>query len=128
MLNFRKIRTFSFLILSIMITFGGVSCGKKIYPSGLEGNLHGQKGNFKREQQKRKFTAFKARVKHNWDERKADRPIAKQKKLADKELEKFKKRHLNQQHPDVQARMKENFRNTKRSYASKKCFLGNLVF
>jgi hypothetical protein len=128
MLEYRKIRTFCFLVLFILITFGGGSCGKKMYPSGLEVDLLGYNKKSTREQWKRKQIAHRTDRRQDKSIRKGKKLILKEKKLKDKELKVFKEEHFNRQHPDVQARMKQNFRDTKRNYASRKSFKDKFAF
>lgn len=124
----RKFR-FSFFFLSlILINFGGVSCAKKIYPSGLEGNLMGSQAGFKREQTRRERVARRAKRKTLKLERKAKRPQVKREAEAKRVEKKMIRRHKENQHPDVQARMKQNERETRRNYASQKSLKEKLMF
>jgi hypothetical protein len=125
---FQKIRYLLFFLSVILISFGGGSCSKKVFPSGLEGNLMGYHGNFKREQKKRERVARRANRKTKRLERKANKPQLKRKKQADKIQKKLVKRHKSKQPPEVQARMKQNERETKRNYASRKSFKEKLMF
>jgi hypothetical protein len=111
-----------------LITFGGGSCGKKMYPSGLEIDLLGYNKKSNREQLKRKAIAQSSERKQNKSNRKRNKLVVKEQKIADKELKDFKQAHFNRQHPDVQARMKQNFRETERSYASRKSFKDKFAF
>lgn len=124
----QKFRLPFFFLLLILINFGGVSCAKKIYPSGLEGNLIGNQGDFKREQIKRERTARRAKRKTLRLERRAKRPQVKRKAEAKRVEKKMIRRHKENQHPDVQVRMKQNERETRRYYASQKSFKEKLMF
>ncbi len=127
-LMIRKFRLPLFFLSLILINFGTVSCAKKIYPSGLEGNLMGNQGGFKREQKKRERVARRAKRKALRLERKANRPQLKRKAEAKKVQKKMIRHHKENQHPDVQARMKQNERETRRNYASQKSLKEKLMF
>lgn len=128
MLGFKKIRTFFFFVLLIMISFGGGSCGKKVYPSGLEWDLMNYQGNFKREQNKRKRIARKNDRKMRREDKKEMKPILALEKQWEKERQLKIKEHLARQEPHVQARMKQNLRETKKKYPSRKSLKEKLVF
>jgi len=128
MLGSKKIRAFFFFVLLIMISFGGGSCGKKMYPSGLEWDLMNYQGNFKREQQKRKRIARKNDRKMRREERKELKPILAMEKQWEKERKVRIKAHFDMQEPHVQARMKQNVKETRNKYPSRKSFKEKLVF
>jgi hypothetical protein len=108
-------RAFFYLTLLLAFCFCGLSCSKEIYPSGLEGNLLGYQGSFKREQQRRARVARKAKRQSNRIESKAQRESINRQKRYEREREKFFKEHLKRQDSHVQARMKDNLRETKKN-------------
>lgn len=128
MLISKKIRAFCFFFLILLISFGGVSCSKVVYPSGLEGNLMGYQSNYESEQQRRIQVANRSENEFRKQERKDKKPILKEQKQKEKERKKFIKDHIARQEEHVQARMKQNFRKTKKYYSSQKSLLEKLVF
>lgn len=88
----------------------------------------GNQGGFKREQKKRERVARRAKRKALRLERKANRPQLKRKAEAKKVQKKMIRHHKENQHPDVQARMKQNERETRRNYASQKSLKEKLMF
>lgn len=125
---FQKFRQLFFFLLLILISFGSNSCAKKVYPSGLEGNLMGDQRNFKRDQNKRERIARREKRKTIRFEQKAKRPQVKLKAEAKRIEKKMILRHMEKQHPEVQVRMKQNELQTRRNYASRKSFKKRLMF
>ncbi|PKP39246.1 MAG: hypothetical protein CVT98_02540 [Bacteroidetes bacterium HGW-Bacteroidetes-15] len=128
MLVLKKIKPYCYFVLLIMISFGGGSCGKQVYPSGLEGNLLGYNRYYESEQQKRLQIARKFDSELNQKAKKENKPLLKEAKQFEKEKEKFVKDHMARQEPHVQARMKQNLKETKKYYSSQKSFKEKLVF
>jgi hypothetical protein len=123
-----KIRAFCFFFLILLISFGGVSCSKGVYPSGLEGNLLGYQKNYKSEQQRRIHVANKSGKEYRKQVRKDKKPIHKEEKQKQKDRQKFIKEHIARQEEHVQARMKQNIRETKKYYSSQKSLMEKFVF
>lgn len=128
MLFFGKLRRFYFFLFLILISFGGGSCGKKIYPSGLEGDLMGYKGNFQREQRKRQRVAKRADRKRNRLTKRATRPKRKAELKQKREHRRLVREHVRKQDDHVQDRMKRNLRETNKYYRSKKSWKERLFF
>lgn len=128
-MNFSKsTNTFCIFVILASIAISLGSCTRKVYPSGLEGNLLGTQKNYKREVRQRERMARKAERQTARLERKALHPQAKEKRRAERANKKAVDNHIKNQHPDVQARMKENQRFTKRRYASSKTFWKRVQF
>ncbi len=119
-----------FLIILILLTpiVGFISCGPKVYPSGLEGNLLGYQGNFNRERKKRKREARRNDRKIARVERKEKRPELKKQK----EIHRYRKEiiasHIAKQEPHVQKRMKQNLRETEKKYRSQRSVKEKVLF
>ncbi len=128
MLLFGKLRGVCFVLFLILINFGGGSCGKKIYPSGLEGDLMGYKSNFQREQRKRQRIARRADRKQDRLKRKAARPQKWEEFRQKQKHKRLVREHMRMQDDHVQARMKRNQRETNRKYRSKKSWKERLFF
>jgi hypothetical protein len=124
----KSTNTFCIFVILASLVFSLGSCNRKVYPSGLEGNLLGTQKNFKREVRQRERMARKAERRTARLERKALRPQAKEKRRAEKGSKQAVENHIKKQHPDVQARMKENQRYTKQRYASRKTFWERVQF
>lgn len=123
-----KIKQLSFLFLLIIASFGLESCGKRIYPSGLEGNLFEYQKDYNQQQRKRNRIARSSNRQYQREFRKERKPYVKEAKRLEKEREKFIKEHIARQEPHVQERMKSNFRETKKYYSSQRTLKDKLVF
>lgn len=123
-----KIKPLSFLFLLILVSFAVESCGKKIYPSGLEGNLLEYQKNYNQQQRKRDKIARVSDRKYRRELRQERRPYVKEAKRFDKERKEFVKDHIARQEPHVQERMKRNFNETKKYYSSQRTLKDKLVF
>lgn len=126
--SIKSIRTFRIFVILVLLTLSLGSCNRKTLPSGVEGNLWGTNRNFKKEVRQRERLARRADRKTARLERKARRPQEKEKRRAAKAHSKAVEQHINKQHPDVKARMKENQKFTKQRYATKKSFWDRLMF
>ena len=125
---FGKVRFFCILFSFLLVGLGESSCGKKIFPSGLEGNLEGNQREFARNERKRKRTARRANRKTARLERKAQRPMVKQKKKSLFAQKKMQEEHVNKQTPEVQERMKQNRKDDKKRNKPNKTFWQRLMF
>jgi hypothetical protein len=118
------------LVIVFFILLGGVSnsCGKKVYPSGIEIDFKGSERTFqrkiaKRERVAKRFNRRKARL-----ERRANRPIEKKKREEATVQKKAIEKHIKMQHPDVQKRMLENRKFAENRYRKKRSVKEILVF
>jgi hypothetical protein len=115
-------------ILSLFIAFITSSCGPKIFPSGLEGNLSGNQKEFARNEKKRKRIAKRANRRTARLEKKAKAPSVKKKKESIKTEEKQRQAHINKQTPEVQERMKQNLKEDNKRNKPNKTFWQRLMF
>ncbi len=118
------------LIIVFFILLGGVSgsCGKKIYPSGIEIDYKGSERKFKRKIARRERIGKRANRRKARLERRANRPIEKQKREEASARKKAIEKHIKKQHPDVQKRMLENKKFTENRYKKKQSVKEILVF
>lgn len=129
MLSIRlKIRSIYFFLLLIIVSFGNGSCGKKVYPSGLEGNLLAFQKNYNREQQQRRRVARSSDRKYQRELRRERREYLQEVKQFEKERERFVENHFDRQEPHVQERMKKSIKETKKYYSSQRSLKDKLVF
>ncbi len=128
MKRLRIIKAFCIFVLFVILAGGLGSCNKKIYPSGLEGNLLGKQQNYRQEVRRRERVSKRTNREHARLERKANKPMLKAKKKAEEEQKRLIKNHFTKQHPDVQARMKANEKYTRRNNPPTKSFVQKLKF
>ncbi len=114
--KFLRLKYLVALLFLVAIGIGSSSCSKKTYPSGIEGNLWGGKNSYKKEQKQRERIAKREKKRTLALEKKAKKPQEKRKADSEKAVKRFKKEHRAKQHADVQSRMKENERETRRLY------------
>lgn len=125
---FGKVRFICILFSFLWVGLGNSSCGKKIYPSGLEGNLVGNQKEFSRNERKRKREARRANRKTARLERKANSSIKKQKKKSLTAQKRMQREHINKQTPEVQERMKQNQKDDRKRNKPNKTFWQRLMF
>lgn len=123
-----NIKAFYIFVLFVILTSTFQSCGKKYYPSGLEGNLIGNKRRYEQVLRQRERVAKKSNRERASLERKANRPKIRAKRKEERVHKKLVQEHINKQAPQVQARMKENQKFTKRNYSSRKSFKEKILF
>lgn len=128
MKRLKKTKAFCIFVLFVILSGGFGSCSKKIYPSGIEGNLLVKQQNYRQDVRRRERISRRANREHDRVERKASKPQLKAKKKAEKEQKKLIKNHIAKQHPDVQARMKANEKFTRRNNPPTKSFVQKIKF
>lgn len=128
MKRFKKTKAFCIFVLFVILAGGFGSCSKKVYPSGIEGNLLVKQQNYRQDERRRERLSRKANREHSRLERKASKPLLKAKKKAKKEQKRLIRNHIAKQHPDVQARMKANEKFTRRNNPPTKSFVQKIKF
>lgn len=118
------------IVIVFFILLGGVSgsCGKKVYPSGIEIDFKGSERAFKRKMAKRERVAKRFDRRKARQERRANRPVEKRRRVEARAQKKAIEKHIKMQHPDVQKRMLENRKLADSRYKKKRTAKEMLVF
>lgn len=127
-ITFGRLRLFFTVLVFFIVALGDTSCGPKIYPSGLEGNLAGNQKEFARKEKKRKRIAKRENRRTARLEKRAKAPSEKKKKESLQAQERMKQKHIKKQSPEVQERMKQNLKEDNKRNKPNKTFWQRLKF